>query len=395
MKTSYFKKSVYALTLIALAVGVSSCDSDDDGKKVIILPEVVAQHSISGVVTSISGDAISDATVTLSGADQASTTTNAEGVYAFEALEEAGSYQVEFSASGKVTSTSDVVIASTGKSQAIIASARLVDEVAEVAVSATAETAFTTETETVSGNEDASTAVTTTVPVGAVEDNKEVVITVQPVYDEVATTRNAERIVVDQFDVDITLSTGEAYVLASAHKATGAFTVPIDGGCFVRVVYDDGTPSDTFALPSGAFSLIYDRSCMIYIEGDGVITKTDGNESLEVTPTGGIIDRIYASGAKTVDVKYSFKVGAEVTGIGKAREILEKYVAVSNGTKILHGTMLSNFEVPEGAKYTFTATQNYSNCTIRFDGKDAAGKQYKDVATGYTVEVPAHNGGGN
>lgn len=394
-KTSFLRKSVYAFTCMALAVGVSSCDGDDDAKKVVDLPEVAIEHSISGVVTAISGDPIEGVLVALSGAEQASAITNGEGVYTFEGLEKPGSYQVEFAADGKVGSTSGVVIADIDESQAIIASTRLANEVVETTVSTTEETVVVTETETAFGNEDAATSVTTTVPAGAVEDNKEVVIVVQPVYDAFSSTRTVERVVVDQFNADIKLSTGEPYVLPAPFKVTGRFTAPIDGQCFVRVVYADGSPSDSYTFPTGIFSVRYDRSCTIYVEADATITVTGGYEPLMVTPTGGIIDRLNASRAATVDVTYNFKMGAELTGRGKAREILEKYVAVANGTVVLQGTLQSNFEVPEGAKYIFTASQHYSNYNVDFDSKEANGKKYEDVATSYHVEVPFHNGGGN
>lgn len=392
MKTSFFKKSVYAFAFIALAAGVSSC-SDDDGKKKVVLPEVVIEHSISGVVTGIDGTPIEDVAVALSGTATSGTLTDENGVYSFEYIKESGDFDLAFTKDGKVAQEGHVLIADSKESHAAVLSVRMANEVAEVVISATEETVVETETETAVGNEEAATTVTTTVPAGAIEEGKEVVIKVQPIYDEVSSTKAVDRVVVDQFEAEIKLKDGTPYVLVDGYTVNGSFEAPINGQCFVRVVYADGTPSDSYTFPSGTFTVSYDRSCTIYVEADATITQTSGEEALVVTPS--VEDRIHASGSKTIDVTYDFKMGAELTGTGKAREILEKYVAVANGTVMLEGEFLSNFEVPEGAKYTFSAKQHFANFEVDFDSNEATGKKYEDVDTSYSVEVPAHNGGGN
>lgn len=78
---NFMKKGAMMLLIAGLAMSVTNCSDDDPNYDNVTPPEVaIAPNTLTGVITSINGSAISNATVTL-GTEKA--TSDANGVYLF------------------------------------------------------------------------------------------------------------------------------------------------------------------------------------------------------------------------------------------------------------------------------------------------------------------------
>lgn len=159
------KKGAFMLLAASLSWGMASCDDDDPDYENVTPPEVaVAPNTLSGVITGISGDPIADATVTLSGAANATAKSDTKGIYQFEDVK-AGTYQLKAEAAGKLAKEGELTVASTGKSQNLVWNAILATEVKkEISISTTETSTGNVDTETLKGNEKAEVKVEATIP---------------------------------------------------------------------------------------------------------------------------------------------------------------------------------------------------------------------------------------
>lgn len=113
MKTSLIFKKWSVLTLVALAtaVGFSSCKDKDETPVEVPVVETVT-HSISGVVVTPAEAAIGGVKVAATIGDKTlEATTDAQGKFAFEDLEAAGTYAFTFTANERMDASAQVVIA--------------------------------------------------------------------------------------------------------------------------------------------------------------------------------------------------------------------------------------------------------------------------------------------
>ena len=103
------------LLIAGLTMGVAGCSDDDPDYDNVTPPVVeVASNTLTGVITSLSGEGISGAKVSL-GADN-SATTDANGVYLFKDVK-AGTYQLKAEAEGKLSHTGTLTVADVKKAQ--------------------------------------------------------------------------------------------------------------------------------------------------------------------------------------------------------------------------------------------------------------------------------------
>lgn len=156
------------LLIAGLTMGVAGCSDDDPDYDNVTPPVVeVASNTLTGVITSLSGEGISGAKVSL-GADN-SATTDANGVYLFKDVK-AGTYQLKAEAEGKLSHTGTLTVADVKKAQNLVWNAALASDVKkEVGVSADAPSEGKVETETLKGNEEAKVEMKVEVAAGTVD----------------------------------------------------------------------------------------------------------------------------------------------------------------------------------------------------------------------------------
>lgn len=182
---NFVRRGAYMLLIAGLTMGVAGCSDDDPDYDNVTPPVVeVASNTLTGVITSLNGEGISGAKVSLGEGNSA--TTDANGVYLFKDVK-AGTYQLKAEAEGKLSQTGTLTVADVKKSQNLVWNAALASDVKkEVSVSADAPSEGKVETETLKGNEEAKVEVKAEIAAGAVEADEagEVKVVISPLYRE-------------------------------------------------------------------------------------------------------------------------------------------------------------------------------------------------------------------
>ena len=189
---NFVRRGAYMLLIAGLTMGVAGCSDDDPDYDNVTPPVVeVASNTLTGVITSLSGEGISGAKVSL-GADN-SATTDANGVYLFKDVK-AGTYQLKAEAEGKLSHTGTLTVADVKKAQNLVWNAALASDVKkEVSVSADAPSEGKVETETLKGNEEAKVEVKAEIAAGAVDTDADVKVIISPLYKEEDVVARAAR----------------------------------------------------------------------------------------------------------------------------------------------------------------------------------------------------------
>lgn len=111
---NFMKKGAMMLLIAGLAMSVTNCSDDDPNYDNVTPPEVaIAPNTLTGVITSINGSAISNATVTL-GTEKA--TSDANGVYLFADVKP-GTYTIKAEADGKQAKEAEITVDDSKESQ--------------------------------------------------------------------------------------------------------------------------------------------------------------------------------------------------------------------------------------------------------------------------------------
>ena len=103
---NFVRRGAYMLLIAGLTMGVAGCSDDDPDYDNVTPPVVeVASNTLTGVITSLSGEGISGAKVSLGEGNSA--TTDANGVYLFKDVK-AGTLPTESGAEGKLSHTGTI-----------------------------------------------------------------------------------------------------------------------------------------------------------------------------------------------------------------------------------------------------------------------------------------------
>lgn len=393
MKRTTVKKLHRVLLAIVLLGTLNSCDFENEViQPEVILPTVEAQHTITGVVSAISGDPIENATVTLQGMEEATTISDANGVYSFRGLKKSGTYVIEASVGGKLTLSKTVVLNSNNQRPLEMVNFRMTNASTPQQINLSSQTVVSVATETVAGNEAFKTVLTAVVPTDISPNGEKVCICIQPRYDQTETKLTIDRFIIDEFVVSLVDEEGNPYTLPDGVTIEISIHEVIENCCRIHIAYLDGEVDD-FTCDNGNITFALKGSADICICCDVEITDNTLMSVLDMSPS--TIDRIYASNSNKTDVTYNMQVGARLFGSGKSLEILQKYLAVCDGLETVTMTYLADFVVPAGAKYTFSAQQQHREVTVDFENNPAEGTVYEDVLVQSEVIVPSHNGGGN
>lgn len=399
---NFMKKGAMMLLIAGLAMSVTNCSDDDPNYDNVTPPEVaVAPNTLTGVITSINGSAISNATVTL-GTEKAAS--DANGVYLFADVKP-GTYTIKAEADGKQAKASEITVEDSKKSQNLVWNVSLAADVKEeVVVSATEETKGDVETEALKDNDQAIVNVEATIPAGAIEtaEGEEVKVIVSPIYDANAVVVKARA--ATRAD-ESTLLLGASL---SCNKAEVSLAKPVELGFNV----DDEVAQSVEArqYKNGQWVAVDSRveNGKVIIDADeftsyglflGVsFSASNGNETILFKQDKW--DNLY--GAKDITVgnaSYTYKAGTEITT--KATSVLTalliEKLAQRFGASVstVNGSYSLNVTLPIGTILTISGTQSKQNVTVSAKGKSVSGTHYGTVSVVVTTSNRQHNGGTN
>lgn len=393
------------LLVASLSWGMASCDDDDPDYENVTPPEVtVAPNTLSGVITSISGDPIAGATVTLSGTANATAKTDAKGIYQLEDVKP-GTYQLKAEAAGKLAKEGELTVEKTEKSQNVVWNAILAAEIKkEISVSTTETSTGNVDTETLKGNEKAEVKVEATIPPSAVEaeEGEEVRIIVSPVYDAGSVTGG--RAVAPRAD-ETTMLVGATLACS---KSDAKLKTSIDLG--FNVDTEVAASVEARQYKDGQWVAVESRTedGKVIIAADEFtsyglflgVSFSSSNATEAVSFSQNKWDNLYGSTDMTVgSASYTYKVGTEISTSGTSvlTALLIEKLAQRFGTTVstVTGSYPVNVSLPVGTMLSISGVQNKSNVTASAMGKSVSGTQYGTVTVTVATANRQHNGGSN
>lgn len=394
---NFVKKGAFMLLVASLAVGMTNCSDDDSDYENVTPPEVtVAPNTLTGVITSISGEAVAGATVTLGSTTAKS---DANGIYLFGDVK-AGTYQIKAEAEDKLAQGGEIIVAAADKSQNLVWNVTLPsNRKVEIAASATEETKAEVTNETAKGNEGAEVKIEATIPAGAVEvtEGEEVKIEITPAYD----ASNATKTRADE-------STMLVGAKLACSKKDAVLKKSIDLGFNVNAElaasveareYKDGQWVAVESRIENGKVVIAANEFTSYGLFLGVsFSASNGSEAISFVQNKW--DNLYGADDMTVgNASYTYKVGTEIKtkGTSLLTALLIEKLAQRYGAKVstVSGSYPLNVTLPVGTILTLTGVQNKQAITVSAAGKSVSGTTYGTVTVAVVTANRQHSGGTN
>lgn len=382
------------LLIAGLTMGVAGCSDDDPDYDNVTPPVVeVASNTLTGVITSLSGEGISGAKVSL-GADN-SATTDANGVYLFKDVK-AGTYQLKAEAEGKLSHTGTLTVADVKKAQNLVWNAALASDVKkEVSVSADAPSEGKVETETLKGNEEAKVEVKAEIAAGTVDTDVKVIIS--PLYrEEDVVTRAAGETML----VGAALSCDkEGVSLKKAIELSFELDTELAGKVEVKQykngewVKADSRVEDSHVVVAASEFASY--GLFLGVE----FSEKKSTEAVEFEQSKW--DNLYGSKDMSVgEAAYTYKAGTEISTEGtvsKLTALLIEELAQRFGATAttLNGSYPINVTLPVGTMLEISGVQEEWGVSASALGKSASGTCHGNVVIEVATSNRQHTGGGN
>lgn len=394
-----FHAGAYMLLGVALATGFVSCSNDDPDYSNVTPPTVeIAPNTVSGVISSISGNPVSGATVSLG---NTTATTDANGVYLFSGVA-AGSHSISASANGKISQNGTVEVESSAQTQNLIWNASLPeDRSTEINVTVNKGGEGTVSAESLENNDKAQVVITATVPENVVSTDTKIEIT--PIY-----AKN------DAFTVlgrSVLRADGDGTLLIGASISCGA-SVTLSKAIDLSFDLDESMTAsvETKKYENGTWQTVDSR-----IEGGKVIISATeftsyglflnvgvsvsrGSENISFSQAKW--DNLYGSNDMQVgNVSYTYKAGTEITSRGTTalEALLIEYLARLYGATVrnVEGMYPVNVTLPIGIILQMTGTQERNNVTVRVSGTSISGINYGAVIVSAVTANRNHTGSSN
>lgn len=391
---NFVRRGAYMLLIAGLTMGVAGCSDDDPDYDNVTPPVVeVASNTLTGVITSLSGEGISGAKVSL-GADN-SATTDANGVYLFKDVK-AGTYQLKAEAEGKLSHTGTLTVADVKKAQNLVWNAALASDVKkEVGVSADAPSEGKVETETLKGNEEAKVEMKVEVAAGTVDTDVKVIIS--PLYrEEDVVTRAAGETML----VGVALSCDkEGVSLKKAIELSFELDTELAGKVEVKQykngewVKADSRVEDSHVVVAASEFASY--GLFLGVE----FSEKKSTEAVEFEQSKW--DNLYGSKDMSVgEAAYTYKAGTEISTEGtvsKLTALLIEELAQRFGATAttLNGSYPINVTLPVGTMLEISGVQEEWGVSASALGKSASGTCHGNVVIEVATSNRQHTGGGN
>ena len=387
-----------ALLMVGSTMVFSGC-KDDDPEYATEAPEVEVYHSISGYVTTVSGDPISGATVTMSSTE---TTTGSDGTFLFEDVDE-GTYTLTASASGKISKSTEVTVSSSGSGMNPVWNVSLSNEGTTVTVATIVSDSESVESEVIAGNDEGIITVTVTAEsedVIEAEDGATITITTLYSEDDIDTSRSASARASEEkmlIGTQLSCSDSNATIngsLSLAYDIDDNFVSEIQAKKYNNGSWEDidFTQTNGQVIIEATEFTSYSLVCTVST------TSSTSTQSLSFTES--TWDN--TSGSSSVSVTnayYTYYVGANITTTAANKVtayLIELLARVTGSTyQTVSGTYPLNITLPAGTGLTISATQKITTYTISSKTYSATGKMYGDVTITANSYTRDHTGGSN
>lgn len=386
------KKFLMYGALVTLALGMTAC-SDDDPTSGYVEPPVVskAPNTISGLVTNMQGEPIEGATVKLG---SKTVTTDANGVYVFDDVD-AGSYDVTVSATGMVSQTQKVVVASGDKTQKLSQSFSLADanNVGKIDVIVATGGEGAVESEAIKGNNEGEVKISLTAPAQSVPANTQITIT--PIYKAEDAARSEEEAML----IGATLACTGGNVTLSNDIDLKFAVDPSVSASVITKKYVNNTWVPVESKVVGDNVVISTRDFTSY----GLFFKVDMNVT---TGSEGIVfDRSEwnnLNGSTYLPVSeaaFNYNLGTRftATATNNLEGLLIELIARIYGptTATARGVYPLNVTLPAGTALSIRGAQYYNTVTAKAAGRSVSAKNYGTVDVSVITYNRDHEGGSN
>lgn len=390
------KFGMFAFLSVTLATSFVGCSDDDPDYSNVTPPTVQVSHSVSGRVTSMDGNGLSAATVSMNGT---TTQTNQDGTFLFENVE-AGTYTLTAEASGKQSKETTVTVAASGSNANVVWNVALPNVGTTVTINTDGATEASVTSETIEGNDEGAVTVDVTVPEEALPQGSSVVIT--PIYniDEAenltrAVTRATENVMLIGTNVacsnaDATLSEPISLTYdVDAEVAQSITAQKYVNGQWVDAEYTvNGDQVTVFADQFTSYTLLFGAEV------------TSSSTSVPLAFEQDLWDNLYGSGDMYVEsATFTYHIGTEITSTGTSKitayliEILARIAGASVTTAT--GSYPINVTLPIGTALRISGEQQVTTLTVSALNRSVSGRQYGDVAVETFTYNRRHNGGSN
>lgn len=382
------------LLIAGLTMGVAGCSDDDPDYDHVTPPVVeVASNTLTGVITSLNGEGISGAKVSLGEGNSA--TTDANGVYLFKDVK-AGTYQLKAEAEGKLSHTGTLTVADVKKTQNLVWNAALASDVKkEVSVSADAPSEGKVETETLKGNEEAKVEVKAEIAAGAVDTDADVKVIISPLYrEEDVVTRAADETML----VGAALSCNkEGVSLKKAIELSFELDTELAGKVEVKQYKNGEWVKVNSRIEDGRVIIAASEfaSYGLFLGVEFSEKKSTEVVAFEQSKW----DNLYGSKDMSVgEAAYIYKTGTEISteGTSKLTALLVEKLAQRFGATAVtvSGSYPINVTLPVGTMLEISGVQEEWSVSASALGKSASGTRYGIVTVAVVTSNRQHTGGG-
>ena len=391
---NFVRRGAYMLLIAGLTMGVAGCSDDDPDYDHVTPPVVeVASNTLTGVITSLNGEGISGAKVSLGEGNSA--TTDANGVYLFKDVK-AGTYQLKAEAEGKLSHTGTLTVADVKKTQNLVWNAALASDVKkEVSVSADAPSEGKVETETLKGNEEAKVEVKAEIAAGAVDTDADVKVIISPLYrEEDGVTRAADETML----VGAALSCNkEGVSLKKAIELSFELDTELAGKVEVKQYKNGEWVKVNSRIEDGRVIIAASEfaSYGLFLGVEFSEKKSTEVVAFEQSKW----DNLYGSKDMSVgEAAYIYKTGTEISteGTSKLTALLVEKLAQRFGATAVtvSGSYPINVTLPVGTMLEISGVQEEWSVSASALGKSASGTRYGIVTVAVVTSNRQHTGGG-
>lgn len=394
MKKTFLSAAMAAFVAFSAgSVFTACCDDDPDYNN--ITPPVIAQvHNISGSIAGLDGKGISGATVNLGGKATATAQTDANGYFIFSNVAP-GDYTLEASAPGKISKNTTVTVLDQN-AQNVVWNVMLASEAAVTTIPVTPGTSAEDDvtTEALEGNNKAEVPVEVEVPAGAV--NRNVSITVAPIYDESeaeskASTTESTMLVgvkLSCSDPNMTLSVPLNLTFVVDAETAGVVTCKKFTNGDWETVTPLSTANGLIVIPANEFT-----SYGVFLD----VTFASQTKNEPITFAQDLWDNLYGANPMPVtEATYNYNVGTKITSTGTTvlKALLIEALARHYGANYYSttGTYPINVTLPVGTALKIAATQAVSQVSASAKENKAEGVQYGTVTVTATPYNRNHTG---
>lgn len=402
------KKFLYVGVSSLLLMSMASCHSDDPNYDDVLPPEMAVYNDICGAVAGMDGIGLVGATITISGPQSGTTTTDSNGCFLFDDVLP-GVYTIEASAPEKVTKSGEITVSSKiSENSAWVVMLASVGNSVDMEIKSDTRSQEEIKAETLADNPLAEVPMTLDVPENSL--SKDATITFQAIY-EASEAGNATKawsraysLTRDDEDEDtmllgVTVSCSDSSVKienplqvsfdVDEETAIAVTTKKYENGNWIEVPYTrDGGKVVIEATEFTSYGIFFD------------INYSISQKTEPITFAQSEWDNLYgATDMQVTQTTYDYKLGTnlETEAWSVLGALLKEMMAMKYGANFsdVQGVYPINTTLPIGTALRLKGTQDVTEIKASAFGHTVVGKQYGTVYVETNTFNRQHNGGSN